>query len=302
MFVCLFGTDCEKGGKFKKDPITNYNKIFEDDPTKEYPENFDGMSECTAKDIACQITLMDFEIFCHIEARECLGQAWKKKDKYEKAPNILRLIARFNQISTFIQYTILKSKGLRNRVKKLKKCIKIGEALRQLRNYNSLCAVWSGLNSTKIHRLKDAWGLLAHKQKVMFKQFGVIFLREHNSGNMRHLIRFATPPTIPHLGLLLQDLVFIEDGNKKTLEFDLPELPNKMVNFNKSVRVADRTKSITLFQQQGYDKIIPKENEILGKYLCDMFEICKQQTDDSLWKMSESCKVDDKKEADTGIF
>ena len=54
------------------------------------------ISNVTAKDLAEQITLMDYTIFSRIQARECLGKSWKKKNKDILAPNISASIKQFS--------------------------------------------------------------------------------------------------------------------------------------------------------------------------------------------------------------
>lgn len=51
------------------------------------------------EEVARQLTLIEFDIFRSIKAGECLAQNWAKKDKQTKAPNILRMIQRFNKVS-----------------------------------------------------------------------------------------------------------------------------------------------------------------------------------------------------------
>ncbi|ETO11428.1 Ras guanine nucleotide exchange factor [Reticulomyxa filosa] len=79
-------------------------------------------------ELADQITLMDLLIFSRIKPRECIGQAWKKKKI-----------------------------NLKDRGRAVKRIIKMGEHFRITRNFNSLCAVFSALNSAAVHRLKLAW-------------------------------------------------------------------------------------------------------------------------------------------------
>jgi len=47
--------------------------------TVEIPKKFNFHS-LSPEELADQITLMDFRIFSRIKPRECMGQAWKKKD------------------------------------------------------------------------------------------------------------------------------------------------------------------------------------------------------------------------------
>lgn len=52
------------------------------------------------------------------------------------------------------------------------------------------------------------------------------------------------PPAVPYLGVYLQDLTFIEDGN--------PEQIDNLVNFERLGLVYGVLKEVLLFQQQSY--------------------------------------------------
>jgi hypothetical protein len=49
-------------------------------------------------ELARQITVVGYELWWRIKPWEFLGQAWNKKGKEEKAPNILAMINRFNEV------------------------------------------------------------------------------------------------------------------------------------------------------------------------------------------------------------
>jgi son of sevenless-like protein len=52
-------------------------------------------------------------------------------------------------------------------------------------------------------------------------------------------------PCIPHIGLFLSDLTFIEEGNKDYLD--------GKINFSKSRKLAERIAWIKQYQQEGYN-------------------------------------------------
>lgn len=247
------------------------------------PSKF-NINNLSAEDYADQITHMDYRIFCKIRPREFLGQAWKKKNNKKKAPNILSLIQQFNDLTTFVQIQILRERSLNERGKAIKRAVKMGERFRELKNYNSLCAVYSALNSAAIHRLKLAWKRLPQKHCFLFEQFQVIFSRDFNHRNLRQLFRSCTPPSIPHIGLFLQDLVFIDDGNSKLVEIANFRSHGSMINFSKCVRVSDRIKNIRLYQMNAYDKL--KQNFVAQKILKLEFAKLSEVTEDLIWEMS----------------
>ena len=252
------------------------------------------LSNTTAEDLSDQITLMDYKIFSNIAERECIGQAWKKKK--EQSPNVLAMIQQFNNLTVFVQLQILSEKTLRDRSKAIKRIIKMGERFRELKNYNSLCAILGALNSSPIHRLKHAWQRVPERQLNQFESFKSIFVNTRNFRNFRQIFRNCSPPAIPYFGLFLQDLVFIDDGNDQFKQIDNFKQHGFMVNFNKCVRTMDRIKNIRLYQTNSYLHII-KSQDYLQKILYEEFYKMKDFTEDKIWEISTAVKKADEKTA-----
>jgi hypothetical protein len=80
------------------------------------------------EELARQLTLIDYNLFIAIKPSECLNQNWMHKTlKEELAPNILAMIRRFNDVSTWVASEVLKCKDLVLRTKVLKHIIEIAE-------------------------------------------------------------------------------------------------------------------------------------------------------------------------------
>jgi len=254
------------------------------------------LSSTTAEDLADQITVMDYNIFSAIAERECIGQAWKKKK--EQSPNVLAMINQFNNLTVFVQLHILSEKSLKDRGKAIKRVIKMGERFKTLKNYNSLCAILGALNSSPIHRLKQAWQRVPEKQLAMFESFKIIFINTKNFRNFRQTFRNISPPAIPYFGLFLQDLVFIDDGNDSYKKIDNFKQHGFMVNFNKCVRTMDRIKNIKLYQTNPYiDGKHVKSLDFLQKLLYENLHQMRDYTEDQIWKISDAVKAADQKAA-----
>ena len=50
-------------------------------------------------EIARQLTIVEHDLFCQIQPKECLNCCWSGKRQKELAPNILNMIEHFNQVS-----------------------------------------------------------------------------------------------------------------------------------------------------------------------------------------------------------
>jgi len=259
------------------------------------------LSKTDSEDLAEQITLMDFRIFSQIESREYTGQRFNGKNKYKEARNIIGLIDQHNMFSNWLQVQILREKSLRKRVVAVKRIIKMGQHFESLKNYNALMAVFTALSTSAIHRLKLMWSRVPDRSLLFMKKCAALFDNANNSRTMRTTFNKAGGnPCIPHLGIYLQDLIGFEEGNKKKVAIDAFN-GNKMLNFVRCLRVADRIRNVQLYQQHRYsDKI--QEKKLLQKILLIEFEKLKDVTEDQLWEMSTDVKNQDQKSAKQGGF
>lgn len=150
--------------------------------------------------------------------------------------------------------------------------IKVGERLLELNNFNGVMELIGGLGSTSVIRLKKTWASVSRSKSktwdkvraVMAPQGtlspggGYLFLTlaAASFSSYRAAIRAAHPPVIPYLGVSMQDMVFIEDGNPDFLK-DHPD----MVNFHKRRLLADIIKDIQQHVQAPFN-IEPVEEVI----------------------------------------
>jgi len=103
--------------------------------------------------MARELTMQEWEIFKSIEAREFLSQSWQKENKQLTAPNIVRMIDRFNRISFWVATEIL-TKDRKTQVRTIKKFIKTAYICYHMGNFNSMMEILSGLNNISVSRLK----------------------------------------------------------------------------------------------------------------------------------------------------
>jgi len=223
------------------------SKIFQCDyPDSLYQEQktpetiFDVRSE----EIARQMCLIDHEIFSSIRPHEFLGQSWKKKNGKVEAPNIFRLIEHFNQVSSWCQAMILFQRSLRGRANVLGRLLKICYYLDRFENLNSFCAIMSGIRANPIFRLKKTFSSLKPKHAKMLGKFQDMLKTDSNQKNLRKRMTVLVEPGIPHIGLLLQDILSIDTGNHNSKE--------GKINFSKYTLLNDRIEWCLQFQGYPY--------------------------------------------------
>jgi len=254
------------------------------------------LKDVPAETLADQLSLMDQEYFFNIKPRECLNQNWKKKNNKTLAPNIMKMIDQFNHVCKWIQIEILLCKNLKDRGKFIKKSIRMAKRCMENQNYNSLCAINTALNAAPIFRLTHAWNLVKKSEIKIFEQIKELFSHHKNQKNLRAALRNASSPSIPHIGIFLQDLVFIDDGNDSVRK-DLGVV-SKTINLNKCNRLHERICFMEKFQAKAYT--FDSDNLLRAKFLKD-FEQQEQMTEEKLWNISTATKTSDA-ESKKGFF
>ncbi|XP_050413397.2 rap guanine nucleotide exchange factor 1 isoform X2 [Patella vulgata] len=221
-------------------------------------------------DIAEQMTLMDAELFQKIEIPEVL--LWAKEQSEELSPNLTFFTEHFNNMSYWCRTRILEQNDPKEREKYLMKFIKIMRHLRKLSNFNSYLAVLSALDSAPVRRLE--W----QKQNLeALKEFCLLIDSSSSFRAYRLALSETEPPCIPYLGLILQDLTFINIGNQNLL-------PDGSINFAKRWQLFNILDSMRRFKKCNYD--IKRKDAILN-YLSNFKD---HDNEETLWQRSEKIK------------
>ncbi|XP_009461821.1 PREDICTED: ral guanine nucleotide dissociation stimulator-like 1 isoform X1 [Nipponia nippon] len=227
--------------------------------------------------VAEQLTYMDAKLFKKVVPYHCLGCIWSRRDKKENkhlAPTIRATISQFNAVTKCVVSTILKSKELKTqqRAKIIEKWIHIAHECRILKNFSSLRAIISALQSNSIYRLKKAWACVPKDIMLMFEELSYIFSDHDNYLTSRELLmkegtsKFANldssvkenqkrtqrrlqlqkdmgvmQGTVPYLGTFLTDLIMLDTALQDYIEGGL-------INFEKRRREFEVIAQIKLLQ------------------------------------------------------
>jgi len=105
---------------------------------------------------------------------------------------------------------------------------------------------------------------------------------ENGYKNYRSEIINCIPPCIPHIGVFLQDLTFIEDGN--------PDMVDLLINFHKRRMVYKSILTMNQFQQSPYN-LTPVE--IIKEYITNKIALCKDVPDEKLFALSNEFEPKD---------
>ncbi|XP_053320859.1 ral guanine nucleotide dissociation stimulator-like 3 isoform X2 [Spea bombifrons] len=226
----------------------------------ETPGNTPTLLSYPPQDVAEQLTLMDVDLFQRLQSCHCLGSIWSQRDKKENrhvAPSVRATVAQFNAVTACVTASVLSDIQLRpqQRAKVLEKWICIAQHCRFLRNFSSLRAILSALQSNSIYRLKRSWGSVSRDNLNVFHKLSAIFSDDNNHEMSREILTKDEIPlrrtnsarneprplqrsasqvrstrqaqgTVPYLGTFLTDLIMLDTA--------LPDfIEGGLINFDK---------------------------------------------------------------------
>ncbi|XP_052788313.1 rap guanine nucleotide exchange factor 1-like isoform X2 [Mya arenaria] len=223
-------------------------------------------------DIAEQMTLIDANLFQQIEIPECL--LWAKEQSEELSPNLTKFTEHFNKMSYWCRTRILTQNDAKEREKYMVKFIKIMRHLRKINNFNSFLALLSALDSSPVSRLD--W----QRQHVeALKDFSQLIDSKGSFRSYRQALADTDPPCIPYIGLILQDLTFINIGNQDCLS-------DGNINFAKRWQQFHILDSMRRFRDKKSNYEIKKNERIVTMF--DSFN--NYLGEETLWQISEEIK------------
>ncbi|XP_069630134.1 ral guanine nucleotide dissociation stimulator-like 2 isoform X1 [Haliaeetus albicilla] len=194
-----------------------------------------------AQEVAEQLTLTEAELFLRLVPYECLGALWSQRDKRGRegaCPSVRATVRQFNRLAGAVVRSCLGGVGLRppQRARLLEKWIRVAEECRALRNFSSLCAIISALQSSPIHRLRQSWDETSRDAQRSYEELSAICSEQDNYSASRQLLLQDPPPeppnrrqprrppqrrsmgVVPYLGTFLRDLVMLDAAMKDELE------------------------------------------------------------------------------------
>ncbi|XP_012550048.1 ral guanine nucleotide dissociation stimulator isoform X3 [Bombyx mori] len=220
-----------------------------------------------------QLTRMDMELFKKLVPHQCLGAVWSRRDKDRShdAATVLATVNQFNAVSFRVISTVLVELNLKpaERADILAAWLDIARELRVLKNFSSLKAIISGLQSNPVYRLRKTWATLQKEKAELYDELARIFSEDNNRWAQRELLmregtaKFAdtvgendrqlqkllhergspgvSHGTIPYLGTFLTDLTMIDTAIPDTVT-------DGLINFDKKRKEFEVLAQIKLLQ------------------------------------------------------
>lgn len=107
---------------------------------------------------------------------------------------------------------ILSEQNISRRVKIVKQFVRVADVCSQLRNYNSMFAIISGLGHSCVSRLRRTFDKLKPKYKNQLEKMRCLFDPSKNMSNYRSCLGQTQPPAIPLFPQIKKDLTFTKEG------------------------------------------------------------------------------------------
>lgn len=192
-------------------------------------------------EVARQLTLADCEAFRRILPTEFLKQRWCKKNAALLARNLISMIERFNEVVAWAATEVLRGDTFESRAETICRLIDVAIAARTLDNYNCLMAILTALESAPVARLSFTFELLPVEYEERFQDLRETMAMASNYFNYRKALKAAGAPCVPYLGVMMQDLTFIDDGNPDLID-------GRLVNVDKHRMTANVIRQLQQFQ------------------------------------------------------
>lgn len=217
-------------------------------------------------EVARQLTLQHSKLFARVKPRELLEQRWVTRGsgdagRASEAPNVALWTEAFNVLSGTVSTTILRVDDVRERAGTLLRWIRVAETCFELNSFCCLMAVMSALLNASVYRLQRTWDIVRKRDEMRHAQFErlvEVCSSERNYKVMRHMLRTAQPPILPYLGVHLQDLTFIDEGNKNVIEVE----GARLISLEKRLQYAAVIQDIMLYQSVSHTTTLREVPEI----------------------------------------
>ena len=172
------------------------------------------------EEIARNLTLISYKMLSCININELWNNNFSKDDKYLKAPNVMKLIDRFNKLMLFIIEDISSYETSKARAKLITKWANIAKRCKDLHNYNDLLIINQCFNHYLLRKMISAWKKLSKSTINLIDELNKFCTSQQCYINIRRDIAGCKHSAyIPYLGILLKEIDDIENKYKYMEKF-----------------------------------------------------------------------------------
>lgn len=255
---------------WKRKPKTIFSILFPDTPPPAVSK-LQILINHTPKEIAENLTIVDYLIYNRIESFELLNQRWVKEKWKHQAVNINASIKFVNRIGAIVSQSILIQPDDRKRKRIIKKWLFVLSELIQLNSFNMMMSVSSALGNSSIFRLKAAWSLVKEKNLIPLNKAKQLSSPDGNYKNFRKLLADLyeqEKPVSPYIGFKLKDIILCDEGS--------PSFVDGKINFSKAMKMWELISSVLQFKSEheenrgrfSFIKPIPEIVQLIENWKC----------------------------------
>ncbi|KAL6117279.1 rapgef2 [Pungitius sinensis] len=196
-----------------------------------------SLLQLSTVEVATQLSMRSFELFCAIEPTEYIDDLFKHRSKAGSA-SLKRFEEAINDETFWVATEVTREPNQIKRMKTVKHFIKIALHCRECKNFNSMFAIISGLNLAPVSRLRGTWEKLPSKYEKLFGDLQDLFDPSRNMAKYRNVLNNQNlqPPIIPLFPVIKKDLTFLHEGNDSKVD--------GLVNFEKLRMIAKEIRHV----------------------------------------------------------
>jgi hypothetical protein len=165
-----------------------------------------------ARRVAQALTVISYELYKTLSAKDFVGQAWKKDS--DSSNGVVRLIDRYNEISNWVATLVLIADSERKRVHAIKFFISVADELFRMQNFEVSSSVIGGLQAAPVDRLRATWSSVSASRMQRYEALRTVFSGKNNWRAYREVLAAASAPAVPLICVCLKDIVAMYEGNE----------------------------------------------------------------------------------------
>ena len=193
-------------------------KIVNNKTLYKYPYFY--IFDFSEEEIARNLTFISHKLMSNIDFNELWNNNFSKEDKYSKAPNVMKLIDRFDKLILFIIEDICSYETNKVRAKLITKWANIAKKCKDLHNYNDLLIINHCLNHPLLKKMISVYKKLPKSTLILIDELNKFCTNQQCYINIRKdILGCKHIAYIPYLGILLKEIADIENNYKYMEKF-----------------------------------------------------------------------------------
>eukprot|EP00792_Barthelona_sp_PAP020_P005366 TRINITY_DN2619_c0_g1_i1.p1 TRINITY_DN2619_c0_g1~~TRINITY_DN2619_c0_g1_i1.p1 ORF type:complete len:674 (+),score=188.14 TRINITY_DN2619_c0_g1_i1:878-2899(+) len=191
------------------------------------------------------LCMIDQKKWSDIPLREIVAYVVHSNHMERLSPGLIEFLERSNLVTNWVVTNVLTEFQFKRRKAIVSHFLKVATLLASYYNFYGAMAVYGGLSGYAVSKFKDVFNSLSTNKKNMEQKLKELCSFKENSKFYRNLVsQVATSKQtfIPHIGLVLQDLTFLHDGN--------PTMKNGCLNIFKLLKMTEILEGVIASKRQ----------------------------------------------------